>query len=385
VLFDVAKKLGEYVGASRSVFIEVDVARDQAKVHRDYCKGLPSLEGTLRLSSFSPEALAAAAAGRILVTSDTRADAETSKQYEKAYAPAGIRARVAVPLLRGGQYASTLLVSTHEPRRWQQREVALIQTVAERTWVWFEHLGTLEALREREREREALLAQVQELNVSLEQRVEARTADLAATLKEREVLLQEIHHRVKNNLYVIISLMEMQARTMKHSEGRRALEECQGRVHAIALIHEKLYQSQNYAEIPFADYLRGLADEVFHATGVSQSTVGLTLSVADVAITVEKAIPCGLILNELITNALKHAFPGGRSGTVRVELEKADARRLRLAVADDGVGLPPGLNIHDAKSLGLRLVETLASQLDGELKVNGARGTSFELEFPVRS
>lgn len=234
-----------------------------------------------------------------------------------------------------------------------------------------------------EREREELLEQLQQLNAALEERVRQRTAALTATLGEREVLLQEIHHRVKNNLYVIVSLMEMQARSLGDGEGRVALEECRGRVHAIALIHEKLYQAKNYADVPFADYLRGLANDILHATGVSPAVVDLRLAVADVAITVEKAIPCALILNELITNALKHAFPGGRRGTITVNLEAVGVGRLRLVVADDGVGLPVGLNVPSAKSLGLRLVATLAQQLDADLALGNDAGTSIALTFPV--
>jgi PAS domain S-box-containing protein len=237
-----------------------------------------------------------------------------------------------------------------------------------------------------DQERDTFLRQLKELNADLEQRVEQRTADLTATLQEREVLLQEVHHRVKNNLSVITSLMEMQARLLSDGGGRHALEECQGRVHAIALIHEKLYQSRNYADVPFAEYIRGLANDVFQATGVSQATVSLTLAVDDVAISVDKAIPCGLILNELITNALKHAFPNGRAGTIRVELTKVENRRLRLCVTDDGIGLPNEFDMREAKSLGLRLVRTLAGQLEGTLTVGEnageTGGTRFELIFP---
>ncbi|MEI9938694.1 MAG: PAS domain S-box protein [Pseudomonadota bacterium] len=236
-----------------------------------------------------------------------------------------------------------------------------------------------------EREREALLGQFKELNAELEQRVQTRTADLSAALQEREVLLQEVHHRVKNNLHVIASLMEMQARSLPPGGGHHALQECQGRVHAIALIHEKLYQSKNYAEVPFADYIRGLASEIFLATGVSPNAVSLKLAVGDVTIAVDTAIPCGLILNELITNALKHAFPGGRHGTIRVELARVDGGRLRLRVADDGIGFPEGFEIREQKSLGLRLIGTLAKQLDATLSSSGSDGAAFELTFPVET
>jgi PAS domain S-box-containing protein len=233
-----------------------------------------------------------------------------------------------------------------------------------------------------ERERERLLGELRTLNAELEQRVDARTAELQAALREREVLLQEVHHRVKNNLQVISSLISMQLRTLASGAGRHELEECRTRVQAIALIHEKLYQSQDYARVPFPEYARGLASFVFEATGVASERVVLQLSVADVALAVDKAIPCGLILNELITNALKHGFPDGRSGTVRVELAAFDAGGLRLVVSDDGVGLPRDLDFERSESLGLQLVRMLAKQLEASLEVVPGRGTTFRLTVP---
>jgi two-component sensor histidine kinase len=247
--------------------------------------------------------------------------------------------------------------------------------------------GRNQAEQERTRLVEQLKAvnvDLSELNSALEQRVLERTADLTATLKEREVLLQEVHHRVKNNLSVIASLMEMQARLLAHGEGRHALDECRGRVHAIALIHEKLYQSKNYANIAFGDYLRGLANDIFAAAGIGPSLVTLSVAVDErVVLTVDRAIPCGLILNELIANALKYAYPQGTSGALRVEFQRLDEGRLRFAVADDGVGLPPGLDIQETHTLGLRLVGLLVKQLDGELSLRSGRGTLIEVIFPV--
>jgi PAS domain S-box-containing protein len=233
-----------------------------------------------------------------------------------------------------------------------------------------------------DRERDDLLRQLRTLNAELEQRVESRTAELRATLKEREVLLQEVHHRVKNNLQVISSLINLQLRTLGRDASRGALEDCRTRVQAIALIHEKLYQSEDYAEVPFSAYARGLATDIFHATGVSPENVTLDLAVEDVALAVDKAIPCGLILNELMTNALKHAFPGGREGTIRVEVATVEGGGLRLVVGDDGVGLAPGLDVHGSPSLGLQLVRMLAKQLDADLQVETGPGARFRVTVP---
>jgi PAS domain S-box-containing protein len=236
-----------------------------------------------------------------------------------------------------------------------------------------------------DREREGLLEQLRTLNAELEERVRLRTAELSATLKEREVLLQEIHHRVKNNLQVISSLINMQVRRVADLPTRGALEECQTRVLAIALIHEKLYQSKDYGRVPFSEYATSLAQSIFHTTGVSSAAISLHLDVEKLSLAVDKAIPCGLILNELITNALKHAFPNERRGVIAVTLKRPSPRLVRLSVADDGVGLAPAFALERSDSLGMQLVSTLVEQLDGTLEITGPRGTTFVVTFPVET
>jgi PAS domain S-box-containing protein len=233
-------------------------------------------------------------------------------------------------------------------------------------------------------ERKHASDQLHRLNAELEQRVQDRTSELTAALREREVLLQEVHHRVKNNLQVISSLINMQVRKLAGEADRSALEECQTRVQAIALIHEQLYQSRDYANVPFSEYARGLVSNVFRTMGVSHDSVKLDLAIADVAVPVDKAIPCGLMLNELITNALKHAFKDRRDGVLRVELTRSD-HAIRLVVADNGVGLPLDLDVRSTKSLGLRLVNTLVRQLRATLTVGARDGARFELQFAVES
>ena len=233
-----------------------------------------------------------------------------------------------------------------------------------------------------DREREALLGQLRTLNAELEQRVEARTAELQATLKEREVLLQEVHHRVKNNLQVISSLINMQVRSLADDASRDALHECQARVQAMALIHEKLYQSKDYARVPFAEYARSLAGNVFHATGVSPEGISLELAIEDVALAVDKAIPCGLILNELITQRAQARLPGrtfrdhprgARPGLARGASARGRRRRG---------GTAPGSRRSDSPSLGLQLVRMLARQLDAKLEVEATGGTRFRVTIP---
>jgi len=247
-------------------------------------------------------------------------------------------------------------------------------------------LGSVVDITERRRaegERESLLGQLRSLNSELEERVRDRTAKLSATLTEREVLLQEIHHRVKNNLQVISSLINMQVRQLQDTSSRDALQECQTRVQAIALIHEKLYQSKDYARVPFSEYAKSLAANVLSATGVSPSAIILDLATEDLSLAVDKAIPCGLILNELITNAVKHAFPDDRSGTIRVELRKAADREIVLAVGDNGIGMSAAFDLKSSSSLGLSLVYTLVEQLEGRVEIFRDRGTTFQVSFPM--
>jgi len=208
------------------------------------------------------------------------------------------------------------------------------------------------------------------LNEELEQRIH-----------EREVMLREIHHRVKNNLQLISSLLSMQVRQLDEGPSRSAIEECRSRVQSIAMIHEDLYQSKDLGHIRFGGYGRTLVTNAFHATGVSPIAIALEVDLADVSLPVHQAIPCGLILNELITNAVKHAFPGGRSGTIRVVLTNLPAARLRLSVSDDGVGLPAELDPLTTESLGLQIVVTMAEQIEAELRVERGHGLGFHFTF----
>jgi PAS domain S-box-containing protein len=236
-----------------------------------------------------------------------------------------------------------------------------------------------------EREREQLMSQLKSLNAELEERVRGRTSELMASVKEREVLLQEVHHRVKNNLQIISSLINMQMRPLDEPAGREALEECQSRVQAIALIHEKLHHTREYTRVPFSEYARSLASNIFDTSGTSPSRIALQMEIENISVPVDRAIPCGLILNELITNALKHAFPAERSGVVRVELRKTDTHELLLVVGDDGVGMMADFDPDTSSSLGMQLVSTLVEQLDGRLEIVRNCGTTFRIEFPAEA
>lgn len=205
---------------------------------------------------------------------------------------------------------------------------------------------------------------------------------IKASLKEKEVLLKEIHHRVKNNLQVISSLLNLQAGSIKDQQAMETLKESQSRVKSLALIHEKLYQSGDLAKIDFAGYVLSLTADLYHAYGVNPEAIALRIDVDDVSLDIDTAIPCGLIINELVSNSLKHAFPADREGDVRIGLHSDDDDRLKLSVGDNGIGFPKDLDFRNTESLGLQVVGTLTDQLGGTMELHRNGGTEFAMTFP---
>ncbi len=204
---------------------------------------------------------------------------------------------------------------------------------------------------------------------------------LRASLREKEVLLQEIHHRVKNNLQVINSLLRLQSEHVPDESNRQMFAEAQSRVQAIAGIHELLYRSPDLARVDFSVYLNRLVRNLFSFYGIDEDRIHLAINVNHSNLEVSQAIPCGLIVNELVTNSLKHAFPRGRHGTATVSLDCAGQACI-LVVDDNGVGLPEGFDWKHGDSLGLQLVQTLVKQLDAIVHLDRRAGTRFEISFP---
>ena len=204
---------------------------------------------------------------------------------------------------------------------------------------------------------------------------------IKASLAEKEVMLKEIHHRVKNNLQVISSLVGLQADGSKDEAVRQVLQDVIYRVRSMALVHEKLYQSANLAHMDFAEYTRSLLNYLWRAHGAAAAAVRLTLDLEPVSLPADTAVTCGLILNELAVNALKHAFQGRADGEVTISLHSGTDRQIRLCVADNGVGLPVGFDWRQTRSLGLRLVQMLSRQLDATVEVSSGYGTRFEIVF----
>lgn len=204
---------------------------------------------------------------------------------------------------------------------------------------------------------------------------------IQASLLEKEVLLKEIHHRVKNNLQIISTLLDLQS---EHTQDPRALEmfeESRGRVKAMALIHDRLYRSKDMASVKFDQYISQLAGSLYQAYKVSSADIVLRVSVSVPSIPIDVAIPCGLLLNELISNCLKHAFKDGAGGLIKVALHIQGGSNV-LSVADNGAGLPAGIDFRNSTSFGLQLVNILVEQLRGEVELKSDRGAEFIIRFP---
>jgi two-component sensor histidine kinase len=203
------------------------------------------------------------------------------------------------------------------------------------------------------------------------------------SLREKETLLKEVHHRVKNNLQVIASLLRLQSRYLQDDASRAMFQESQNRVHSISLVHEMLYQAPDLAQVEFANYLLTLTKNLSESWSASVGSVDIEVAAIGVLLAVDIAIPCGLIVNELVTNALKHAFPDGRPGSIRVSAAWQPDGLLQLAVQDNGIGLRENLDVRRAGSLGLELVATLTRQLRAKSVVKRDGGTTFEISFRV--
>tara|TARA_R110000823_G_scaffold171736_9_gene304225 strand:- start:76338 stop:77759 length:1422 start_codon:yes stop_codon:yes gene_type:complete len=206
-------------------------------------------------------------------------------------------------------------------------------------------------------------------------------AFLRSALQAKETLLAEIHHRVKNNLQVIDSLIGMQMDQVVGEQARAALMDSQNRVKTISLIHQILYQSQDFSQIDTGDFITSLTQNLVQSYGVDRGRIDLQLDIDPLFLSMNRSLPLGLIVNELVSNALKHAFPDNRSGTLTVALKVEDDNSAVLTVTDTGIGLPPGAIPGDGKTLGLRLMEGLVSQLEAELEVTARNPTRFELRF----
>ena len=219
--------------------------------------------------------------------------------------------------------------------------------------------------------------------VTLIDTTEAKLAEdkLRSSLAEKEILLKEVHHRVKNNLQIISSLLELQSDYILDEQSRVFFRDSQNRIRSMALIHEKLYQSESLAFIDLRDYVQDLADYLFSSSVKDPDLIRINVEVGEVSLSVDEAIPCGLIINELISNSLKHAFPDDRGGEITVKCRIREDGWISLTVSDNGIGLPPGLDVGNTETLGLQIVTMLVKQLHGRIELSGDQGTLWEIAF----
>jgi PAS domain S-box-containing protein len=304
--------------------------------------------------------------GRAMRTNDYAADPRFSKDYLPGARAAGKLAVVAVPILIGPRVEGVFYVSNPSTHPFTARDEDILQRLAVHAAIAMQNA--------------VLYGRAQE---ELASRTQAE-AQLTALLREKELLLREIHHRVKNNLQIISSLLELQSDTIQDPSVLALFNDSQQRIRSMALVHEILYQSQDLAQVDVGAYLQSLSVQLFRSYGVDAQRIALRTDMERVLLDIDRAIPCGLILNELLTNVFKYAFPEGRAGEIRLVLRADPARHVTLMVQDTGVGLPEELDFRYTESLGLQLVCMLTEQLGGTITLTRQGGTTFTLTFVAK-
>ncbi|MBI5141999.1 MAG: sensor histidine kinase [Nitrospirae bacterium] len=235
--------------------------------------------------------------------------------------------------------------------------------------------------------RSRLEALVEERTCRLMDEIESRRRAeerLRITLRDKDILFREVHHRVKNNLQVVSSLLRLQAeRVSDDDKAREMFHECQKRVRSISLVHEHLYSSPDSSSVCFRSYAMKLVYGLFKAYGVCDGRIRLVVDGESVALGIDMAVPCGLILNELVSNALKYAFPEGCEGEITMSIKRTPDSRMELLVTDNGIGLPEDFDFRLADTLGLQIVAALSEQLNGNYRLYNSHGTVFRFSFPL--
>ncbi len=224
-------------------------------------------------------------------------------------------------------------------------------------------------------------------NASLYEKIQQELNDrikaekiIEESLTEKEVLLKEIHHRVKNNLQIILSLLNLQSRKLTDKQSLESFQVAKNRVHSLALVHERLYQSQDFVNIDFREYIISVVQHLFYSYEIT-GKIELDVNVTDIQLDIDNAIPCGLLINELVTNSLKHAFPAGRKGKIQISLKADSFGTKELVVSDDGVGFSLDLDHEKSDTLGMNLIRVLTRQLNGSFDIENVEGTRFVCNF----
>ena len=203
---------------------------------------------------------------------------------------------------------------------------------------------------------------------------------LKKSLKEKEVMIKEIYHRVKNNLAVVSGLLNIQAANIKDKKAKAAFQATRDRIFSLSAVHSQLYHSENYSYVDYKEYIKKLVSNIYYSFQMS-GHVKLHLDLADITLPIDKAIPCGLLVNEIVTNALKHAFPEKRKGNLRITTHSLEDKNIEIIVKDDGIGIPESFNIEKTETLGLKLIDLMTKQIEGTLEIESKKGTEFKIRL----
>lgn len=300
----------------------------------------------------------------------------------------GLHGAFGFPILSGSEIIGVITFFSYQNQQPQPDILRMIDDISSQSGQFIERKWAEEALRkahsELERRVEERTVELSESNQLLKQEISDRQRaeeQIKASLKEKEVLLKEIHHRVKNNLQVISSLLKLQCSSIKDQHTLGIFRESQNRVESMALIHEQLYQSKNLSCIDFANYIRNLVANLFCAYELSANAINFKINVNKILLDINAAIPCGLIVNELVTNSLKYAFPVAKTGEISIDFSCDKNRKFTLFVSDNGIGFPKHIDFQKTQTLGLQLVNALTEQLEGEIELKSDRGTEFKITF----
>ena len=305
---------------------------------------------------------------------------------------------ICVPIIYEKESLGILVVENIEVKKQlTQSDMSLLIGVASQIAVGINNVRSFQKLR-------TIKEELQRSHGDLEIRVEKRTAELEelnrelnmeiaerlksenrlkTTIKEKDILIKEVHHRVKNNMQVISSLLDMSKSRAKHPETVDLLSEAQAKIFTMSLIHSQLYQSDRFDEINMGRFIRSLVDHLSQMHRGDRN-INLRIEAADIYLSVTQAIPCGLAVNEIISNAYKHAFDGKENGEISIFLQEKQDQKLHLNIKDNGIGIPDHVNIDNTETLGIKLVRNLVLlQLKGDLQVNSSEGTEIDIEFQL--
>jgi len=281
---------------------------------------------------------------------------------------------ISLPLvIQNEEHGSLTIGLSKTPRRFEKEDLEMARELANRATIALEH--------------GRLFRQTQHAKETLEQRVEERTRQWQEAHARVQVLLKEVHHRVKNNMQVVSSLLRLQSDSLKDASAIEALRQSYGRIRSMALVHELLYQTENVERINLSHYLTHLTQHLFTSYSIPQNNIRLVIDVPEVWLDLDTAVPCGLIATEFITNALKYAYPDNRGGTLHVRFESIPGQRGILTIADDGVGLQKPVEWDSVQTVGFRIISALTRQIRGQVRLLPftGKGTSFQLEFPYKA